>query len=139
MVTVIVSLNLFIALFCLVVVWRVMQLRRQLATVADILTDAECSTSNLLQQAPEAIVQGQLGVYHLRQHYQLLTLRLQQVQQILAVVGLGQFVWQRYRHYRGESVVRKSSTRQGGGRAGARSSLASLDRARKTSRMDTNH
>ncbi|HEY9664969.1 MAG TPA: hypothetical protein V6C65_41545, partial [Allocoleopsis sp.] len=106
-----------------------MQLRRQLATVADILTDAECSTSNLLQQAPEAIVQGQLGVYHLRQHYQLLSLRLRQVQQILAVVGLGQIVWQRYHHYRGESSSRKPSTQHGNRRAGARSSL---DRARKT-------
>ena len=101
MVTVIIVLNLLIAGVCLYVSWRLWQMRSALANAADVLTVAEQNTRRVLQNAPQAIVQGQVGTYELRQHYQRLTLQLRQVQQILALVGLGQVAWQQYHRYRG--------------------------------------
>lgn len=100
MVTVIVVLNLLIAATCLYIACRLWQLRSALAIAADILTIAERNTRRVLQNAPQAIIQGQVGTYELRQHYQRLIVQLHQVQQVLALVGLGQVAWQQYHRHR---------------------------------------
>jgi environmental stress-induced protein Ves len=97
MVTVILMFNLLIALGCLYVAWRVWQLRRVLVRVTATLTIAERSTHRVLYGAPNKILRGQTGVYQLQQQYQQVALQLQKAQQILALLGMGQLVWQRYR------------------------------------------
>lgn len=96
MVTVVLALNLLIALLCLYVAWRIWRVRLSLGHIADILTAAERSTHAALHNAPQAIVRGQTGTYLLRLKYQQLALQLQKVQQILTLLGLGQLAWQRY-------------------------------------------
>lgn len=96
MVTVVLIFNVLIALLCLYVAWRVWQLRRALANIANALTVAERSTHNVLANAPNAIGQRQQGIYHLRRQYQQIEVYLQQVQKILSLLGLGQVVWQWY-------------------------------------------
>ncbi|MDX2215101.1 MAG: hypothetical protein SFY66_17575 [Oculatellaceae cyanobacterium bins.114] len=87
MVTVVVILNSLIGLACLYAAWRVWRLRQALATIADSLIAAERNTHRVLNNAPNAIIKGQLGVYQVRQQTQ----QLQKVQQILALVSsLGQ-------------------------------------------------
>ncbi|HEY9741048.1 MAG TPA: hypothetical protein V6C90_11210 [Coleofasciculaceae cyanobacterium] len=89
----VVVLNVLISLLCLYVAWQVWNLRRALATAVDVLTNVERSTYAVLNGAPNAISQGQLGVHGLRERYQQLELQLQQVQQVLTVLGLIQSVW----------------------------------------------
>lgn len=97
MVTVVLVFNGVVALLCLYTAWKVWRLRSTLANIADVLAVAERSTYRVLHNAPHAISKRQIGTYQLRQNYRLLTLQLQQVQQILALLGWGQLAWQRYR------------------------------------------
>lgn len=97
MVMVVLVLNGLLALLGLYVFWQVCRWRSTLSKAADALTVAERVTHRVLRGAPQAIATGQLGTAQLRQHYQLLVLQLQQVQQILDLLGLGQLVWRQYR------------------------------------------
>lgn len=97
MVTTVLILNGLIALLCLYAAWQVCRLRSTLSAIADSLTAAERATHRVLHGAPQAITTGQLGTAQLRQHYRLLTLQLQQVQQVLALLGMGQLVWRQYK------------------------------------------
>lgn len=106
MVMVVLVLNGLLALLCLYVAWQVCRWRSMLSRVADTLTVAERVTHRVLRSAPQAIATGQLGTAQLRQHYRLLTLQLQQVQQILTLLGLGRLVWKQYRR---QSWQRRSS------------------------------
>jgi len=96
MVTVVIVLNLLIATGCLSVAWQVWKLRSALSNAADALLSAERATHRVLRGAPQGIGKGETGVYHLRQKYQLLEVKLLRVQQILKLLGVGQLVWQRY-------------------------------------------
>ncbi|MCU0526067.1 MAG: hypothetical protein MUF72_14700 [Elainella sp. Prado103] len=89
-------LNLSIASLCWYGVWRIWQLRRALVGVTQALTTAEYSVNQALQSAPELWLAGQVNVQHWHHQYELALLRLQQVRQILTLLGLGQFVWRRY-------------------------------------------
>lgn len=113
MVTVVLVLNGLLALLCLSAAWQVWRWRSTLAHVADALTAAERTTHRVLQGAPQAIATGQLGSAQLRQHYRLLALQLRQVQQILALLGLGQLVWRQYKRQpdKRQPVPRRSSHR----------------------------
>ena len=93
-------INLLISLFCLYSAWQIWQLRRTLANVADALTLYERDTHAVLYGAPPAILQGQKGTHALRQQYQRLTMQLQKVQQVLALVSFGQGVWRSTRRSR---------------------------------------
>jgi hypothetical protein len=93
MVTVVVILNLLIALLCLFAAWQIWRLRRILAKVADTLTVAERKTHVVLYGAPDAITRGQMGIYQLRRTYQQLQPQLQRLQQVLGLLSLGQRVW----------------------------------------------
>jgi hypothetical protein len=96
MVTVVIVLNLLIATGCLYVAWQVWKLRSALSKASDALVSAERATHSVLSGAPQGIGRGETGVYHLRQQYQQLEVKLLRVQQILKLLGLGQLVWQWY-------------------------------------------
>jgi hypothetical protein len=96
MVAVVIILNLLIATGCLYVAWQVWKLRSALSRAADALISAERATHHVLSGAPRGIGKGETGVYHLRQKYQLLEVKLLRVQKILKLLGLGQLVWRRY-------------------------------------------
>jgi hypothetical protein len=96
MVAVVIILNLLIATGCLYVAWQVWKLRSALSKAADALVSAERATHRVLSGAPRGIGKGETGAYHLRQKYQLLEVKLIQVQQILKLLGLGQIVWRWY-------------------------------------------
>jgi hypothetical protein len=96
MVTVVITINMLIASGCLYVAWQVWKLRIALSRAADGLIAAERATAQVLSGAPQGIGRGETGVYQLRQQYQQLEIKLQRVQQILKLLGLGQLVWQWY-------------------------------------------
>src|SRR4028118_543837 len=100
MLTVVVVLNVLISLLCLYVAWQVWNLRRALAAAADVLTLAERNTHVVLDGAPEAISQGQLGIHGARESYQKLKLQLQKIRQVLTILGLVQNVWRSTRRSR---------------------------------------
>lgn len=108
MVAVVLILNGLLVLLCLYATWQVCRWRSILANVADALTAAERSTHRVLHSAPQAIATGQLATTQLQQQYRLLTLQLQQVQQILALLGLGQLAWRQYSRQHTLSRSRRS-------------------------------
>lgn len=93
MITLVIVLNLLIALLCLVGAWSFLQLRRSLADLTATLTEAERSTHETLYSAPENIRNGQLGLYELRQSYQRSGLQLQRFQRGLTLLGLSRSIW----------------------------------------------
>jgi hypothetical protein len=96
MVAVVIGLNVLIATGCLSVAWQVWRLRSALSNAADALILAERATHQVLSGAPQGIGRGETGVYHLRQQYRQLEVKLLRVQKILKLLGLGQLVWQWY-------------------------------------------
>lgn len=93
MVTVVIVINVVLALLCLYTAWQVLKFRRVLAQVTATLSAAERSTHRTLYRAPEAILKGQAGTQYLRQQYRQLQMQLGLVQQILALLSLGQVAW----------------------------------------------
>lgn len=93
MITVVIVLNLLIALLCLIGAWSFLQLRRSLADITFTLTEAERNTHEVLYNAPENIRNGQLGLYELRQAYQRSGLQLQRVQRGMLLLGLSRSIW----------------------------------------------
>ncbi len=96
MLTLVLIFNLAIAGFCWYLVWRIFQLRRALTGAADALILAERHTHRVLQAAPEQWLQGQINTHRLHHQYQFALLRLQQVRQLLTLLGLGRFIWRQY-------------------------------------------
>ncbi len=97
MLTLVVTVNLLLALGGFYVAWKVGQFRRAIAHAADVLTIAEKNTHAALHGAPDAILKGQIKTRQLRQRYQQLEPHYQQARQALALLSLGQTVWQRTR------------------------------------------
>jgi hypothetical protein len=97
MVTVVVVINLAVALMLVYVAWRVWQLRLQQAQVADILSTYERSIHAGLRGAPKAIATARLGIHTLRQGSLPPDLQLLRLQQVLTLLGIGQQIWQRSR------------------------------------------
>ncbi|MBD2088383.1 hypothetical protein H6F67_00660 [Microcoleus sp. FACHB-1515] len=93
MITLVIVLNLLIALLCLLGAWSFLQLRRSLADITFTLTEAERNTHEVLYGAPENIRNGQLGLYELRQAYQRSGLQLQRMQRGLLLLGLSRSIW----------------------------------------------
>jgi F0F1-type ATP synthase membrane subunit b/b' len=84
-------LNLLLAMLCWWAIWQVLQLRQALAELTERLSWAE-SQAQQLQTLPRAAIQQRLQ--NLRSQYQQILLRLQQAQQMLSLIGLGQVLWQ---------------------------------------------
>jgi len=96
MVTVVVVINLAIALILLCVAWLVWQIRKQLAKIANALTAYERSAYAALHNAPNKIYKGKLGIDKLRQGNEPLQLQLQRVRQVLSLFFVGWRAWQRF-------------------------------------------
>lgn len=94
--TVIVSINLALALILFYVAWQLWQLRKRLAQITKTLIAVEQSTHAVLQGAPQAVYKGKLGINQLRQRQEPLQLKLQRVRQVLTLFGLGQRIWQQF-------------------------------------------
>lgn len=94
MLTVVLVLNVLIALLCLYVAWQVWKLQRVLAKVADTLISVERRTYAVLHGAPEAIASGKRNTRKLRQQYRELETQLQRATQVLGLLSLGQRAWQ---------------------------------------------
>ena len=103
MLTLVLILNLLIAGLCWYGVWRICQWRQLLSEVTQALVLIEQSSQISLREAPLVIQQGQAGITQLRQHYQQMVLRFQQMQRVVALFGLGQVTWQRYRRRQAEN------------------------------------
>ena len=95
MLTVVLIVNVLIALLCLYVAWQVWNLRRVLANVADTLISVERNTYAVLHGAPKAIITGQRGTRQLRKQYRQLQTQLQRAEQVLGLLSLGQTAWRR--------------------------------------------
>jgi hypothetical protein len=122
MTTIVLILNGLIAVLCLYAAWQLCQLRSALANAADALTIAERTTHRVLYNAPATISSGQLGSLQLRQRYRLLIWQLQQVQQILSLLGLGQVVWRYYiKNRKNQTIGHQTSPQSQRGRSGRRS------------------
>jgi len=93
MLMMVVVINLLLALFCFYLAWKVWQFRRAIANAADALVIAEKNTHKVLHGAPSAILKGQIGTSQLRQRYQQLEPQYQKVRQALALLSIGQTVW----------------------------------------------
>jgi hypothetical protein len=93
MVTIVIAVNLLTACIGFFVAWRVWQLQRTIAKIADTLAAAERSTHQLLHNAPTSIARGQLGVYQLRQAYVQSGPQWLRVRRALTLLGLGRSLW----------------------------------------------
>lgn len=87
MLTVVLILNCVLAAFCFYIAWQVWQFRKAIAQATEALTLAEQATQATLQDAPDAILQGQIGSHQLRQSYRQLEGQLRQVEKVLSLLG----------------------------------------------------
>ena len=92
MVTVVIVINVLIALFGFYTAWQVWRLRQALSQATDALIVAERNTHQVLHQAPEAILRKQLSAQELRRTYQQLEPKFRQARQALALISLSQTV-----------------------------------------------
>jgi hypothetical protein len=95
MTTAIVTINVFMSLVLLYVAWRVWRLRLKLARLSNWFILAERCSCVLFSQA-QALDISRQNIYNLRQTNQVLELQIQQLQQILSILSLGQRFWRRY-------------------------------------------
>lgn len=112
MLIIVLVFNCLLAVVCFYAAWRVWQVRRALAGAANVLTEAERATHNVLYGAPEAIQKGQMGAYELRQRYQQLVPQIQKAQQALALLSLFQGFWWRKRRPNDGRSLRKRPSKQ---------------------------
>jgi hypothetical protein len=112
MTTIVLSLNGLMAMLCLYAAWQLCRLRTRLASTADVLIAVERSSQRILVNAPQTVATGQLGAFQLRQQYRLLVLLLQQVQQLLTLLGLGQLAWRYYQARQSPFRANPSQTRR---------------------------
>lgn len=93
MITVVVIINISIALFNFYLAWRIWKIRRRIAQAAKVIAKAERSTYNVLHAAPNVISRGQKGTSALRDRYSQLAVQIQRLQQILGLLYLGKKFW----------------------------------------------
>lgn len=97
MVTVVIVINLALALILIYGAWWVWQLRSQLAQLAESLSTYERSIYVGLSGAPKAISTTQISIHQQRQRSLLQDLQLLRIQQVLTLLGIGQQIWQQSR------------------------------------------
>lgn len=96
MVTIVVIFNLIIALLLLYIARRVWLIRQKLRRINNKLIAIERSTQVALSGIPNAIYQGQMGIYYLRQRNEPLQVQIQRMKQVLSLLAIGQQTWQRF-------------------------------------------
>ncbi len=96
MVTVVVAINITIALLLLYLARQIWIIRQRVTQIANTLIAVERSTRNVLVGAPNVISRGQQGIHGLRQGNEPLQLQMQQVKQVVSLLVFGRQAWQRF-------------------------------------------
>lgn len=96
MVTVVVIINITIALSLLYVARRIWRIWQRLRRLTNTIVAVERSTHAVLCVAPNAISRSQQGIQRLQQGNEPLQLQLQRVRQVVSLLVLGQQGWQRF-------------------------------------------
>ena len=95
MLTAVVIINLLISLVCFYIAAKVWKIRGTIARLEIRIAGMERRSSNVLSTSPGFLAKRQQGARQLRRRYQQLELQLQQVQQLLGLLGLGRMLWRR--------------------------------------------
>jgi hypothetical protein len=93
MISLILVFNILLAAMCFYIAWQMLLWRKTLSQVADALIDAERVTHEVLNGAPEGIIQGQVSAYALRHSYRQLESQLSKAQKIRGFLSLGRGMW----------------------------------------------
>ena len=96
MVVTIVIINVLIALILLYIARRIWLLRQKLQRLNNKLIAINRSAGAALAGTPNAIYQGQMGIYQLKQKNEPLQIQIQRVRQVLSLLSVGQQAWQRF-------------------------------------------
>ncbi|MEG4505227.1 hypothetical protein QUA81_15150 [Microcoleus sp. F6_B4] len=95
MLSAVVIINLLISLVCFYIAAKVWKIRRTIALFEIRIAAIERCSSNVLSASPDFFANRQQGARQLRLRYQQLELQLQQVEQLLGLLGLGRMLWRR--------------------------------------------
>jgi hypothetical protein len=95
MLTAVVIINLLISVVCFYIAAKVGKIRRTIARFEIRIAAIERCSSNVLSTSPGFLAKRQEGTRQLRRRYQQLELQLQQVQQLLGLLGWGRTLWLR--------------------------------------------
>jgi len=95
MLTAVVIINLMISVVCFYIAARVWKIRRTIARFEFRIAAIERCSRNVLGKSPDFLAKRQQSAHQLRRNYQQLELQLQQVQQLLGLLGLGRTLWLR--------------------------------------------
>ncbi len=95
MLSAVVIINLMISAIGFYIAGRVWKIRRTIALFEVRIAAIERCSSNVLSKSPDFWAKRQQGTHQLRRNYQQLELQLQQVQQLLGLLGLGRRLWRR--------------------------------------------
>ncbi|MEP6515539.1 hypothetical protein [Microcoleus vaginatus] len=95
MLNAVVIINILISVVCFYIAARVWKIRRTIARLEMRLAAMERTSSKVLSTSPDFLGKRQQGTRQLRRRYQQLELQLQQVQQLLGLLGLGRMLWSR--------------------------------------------
>jgi hypothetical protein len=91
----IIMINLLISLVCFYIAAKVWKVRRRIERCETRIIAMNRCTSNVLIKSPDFIAKRQQAARQLRRNYLQLELQLQQVQQLLGLLGLGRMLWRR--------------------------------------------
>lgn len=112
MVVTIVIINVLIASILLYVARRIWLLRQRIQRINNTLIAVNRSAGAALAGIPNAIYQGQMGIYQLKQRNEPLQVQIQRVKQVLSLLSIGQQAWQRFYFpntaFLGRQIPRKS-------------------------------
>lgn len=101
MLTGVLIINLLISLVCFYIAAKMWKLRRILEGFESRLAAMNRCTTNILAQSPDFLGKRQQAARQLRRNYLQMELQLQQIQQLLGLLGLGRMLWRRRdRHLR---------------------------------------
>jgi len=96
MVIVVLVLNGLITCGCLAMVWHVWQFRKRLVQFNKLLSELDQDLEGCLEQISRTLAQNRDDLVKLKQRYYYLQSLQLQFRSILAIVRLGNMLWQSY-------------------------------------------
>ncbi len=95
MLAAVIIINVFISLVCFYIAWKIWRMGRTIALCQARITALDRCSTNVLAKSPNFFARKQQGAHQLRRNYQQLEWQLQQLQQLLGLLGLGRMLWRR--------------------------------------------
>ncbi|MCU0543376.1 MAG: hypothetical protein MUE44_14580 [Oscillatoriaceae cyanobacterium Prado104] len=95
MLTAVIIINLLISLVCFYIAVKMRQFRREIVLFEKRIAALDRCCSYVLSQSPAFFGQRQQGARQLRGKYRQLAQQLEQVQQLLGLLGWGRRLWLR--------------------------------------------